>query len=135
MRLDKKQTVSAQVILRPRTGGSLRDLHPVMAENVREALPAPGDVEAAAAAFRVAGFEIGGMGGGSFSITAPAGDFEKFFGTKLEAQEDGGIVCVLEDGSKNYEFPLERVPREAAAFVEAIAFTPPPDFGPTRFGP
>ena len=133
MTLDKNRIISAQVILRPAGGGSLRDYHPITARNVHEAMPAAKSVEQATTAFRLAGFDIGAVAGASFSISAPAGRFQKALGVKLELEAGGGIQCVLPNGQRSYELPLEKVPREAARVVEAITFTPPPDFGPTRF--
>jgi hypothetical protein len=87
--------------------------------NVREALPAADAVERTRAAFERAGFDLGPVVGNSFSITAMPAAFTKMFKTKLSAE--------------SYELALHALPRDVASLIEAVTFTPPPDFGPTEY--
>jgi hypothetical protein len=61
---------------------------------------------------------MGDMVGNSFSITAPESTFERVFGTR---------------GAGSLELPLHALPKTLTDHVEAVTFTPPPDFGPTNF--
>jgi len=66
-------------------------------------------------AFRLAGFEIGPPVSNNFSITAPAAVFEKYFGIQLP---------------HSAPFPLDALPVNIRAHVEAVVFAAAPDFGP-----
>jgi hypothetical protein len=109
--------LSALVVLRPGPGRELGDRGPVTAETIGEYLPSPEAVAAAQAAFAALGFEASAAVGPSFSITALRSRFEQVFGTA--------------DG---LELPLDRLPADVRPLVQAVTFTPPPDFGPTEFG-
>ena len=119
-----EEHLSAQVILRPVLGA---EGQPATADTVARLLPAPASVELARSFFQARGFEVSPAFGMSFSITGPAAAFEAIFGRRVRL-EDGGVTV---DGGA--ELPLDRVPAEIAGVVQAIAFPPPPDFGPTRF--
>ena len=84
--------------------------------------PPPEAVEAAQKQFREAGFKVGPYVGISFSISGPPSLFESFFGVHL-------------DKLKSYELPLRALPKKVADMLEAVTFTPPPDFGPSGSGP
>jgi hypothetical protein len=99
------------------------------AETAERLLPDPRSAERAQAFFRRAGFEVTAPFGPSFSIVGPADLFERAFGTRLQAHKDRG-VRTAED---QLELPLERVPADVRHSLEAVTFTPPPDFGPTRY--
>ncbi|HYJ47125.1 MAG TPA: hypothetical protein VEV81_10985, partial [Pyrinomonadaceae bacterium] len=94
----------------------------------------PSDETAAKAqrAFKALGFEVGPVVGNSFSITAPASAIEKVFKTKIrrEAGRKGAVKAATAKGPGSYELPVDRLPPEIAADVEAVTFSPPPDFGP-----
>ena len=72
--------------------------------------------------FEAAGFEAGPLVGTSFAISGPAERFEALFGATGHAAFAG---------SEGGELPLEGLPPELRAGIEAIATTGPPDFGPT----
>jgi hypothetical protein len=78
--------------------------------------------------FEALGFECGPVIAGSFSITAPAEEFEHAFSVQLEQHQR---FFTLLHGA--LEFPLECLPKELDLEVEAVVFTKPPDFGPTSF--
>jgi hypothetical protein len=44
-------------------------------------------------------------------------------------ERDGGVRTA--DG--RLELPLEALPADVAALLQAVTFTPPPDFGPTSY--
>jgi hypothetical protein len=70
--------------------------------------------------FQSAGLETGPLIGTSFSISGPPGRFEALFGATAAAA-----------GSEQAaELPLDGLPQELAASVEAVAVPGAPDFGP-----
>jgi hypothetical protein len=106
--------ISAQVVLRAKG--------PITAATLAANQPPKDAVEAAQKLFREAGFELGPYVGISFSIAGSRSLFESFFRTRL-------------DKLKGHELPLDALPKEVAAVIEAVTFTPPPDFGPSGSGP
>jgi hypothetical protein len=102
---------SAQVVLRPASGKA--PALPPSTANLAEYLPSPQAAERVAAWFRGQGFEVGPVVGTSFSVTGPPSLFERVFGAR-----------------KGLEYALDRLPDDVAPAVEAVALSPPPDFGP-----
>src|SRR5258708_4078662 len=130
----KKELLSAQVALRPASGKAFNSQTAITSENIGDYLPAAETVDAARRGFAEAGFEVANPVGTSFSITAPAGVFEKVFKVKLVADDRGGIkVTDRKGGEQTYELPVESLPRELQQSVVAVTFSPPPDFGPTSY--
>jgi subtilase family serine protease len=129
----KGKTVSAQVILRTASGKSVTGQDAITSENIRDYMPSADTFNEAVQAFTKAGFEVSAAGPTGFSITAPTTTFEKFFNTQLEKEESGGVKARRKDMSTDLELPLRALPREVSKNVEAVTFTPPPDFGPTDF--
>ena len=128
------QLVSAQVVLKSASGKKVDGRTAVTSENIAEYVPSPDTVTAAAEGFRQAGFEVGNTVGNSFSITAPKGSFEKFFKIKLKAQARGDMkVTAAKGASEGYELPLKALPRNLSQLVDAVTFSPPPDFGPSNY--
>ena len=113
--------LSALVVMRPAGGGELGESGPITAETVAEAMPSDDAVWAAQTHFRGEGFEVTPAFGPSFSIVAPKERFEEAFGAELTDEALGAGL----------ELPLEGLPPHVASVVQAVAFTPPPDFGPT----
>ena len=128
----KANMISAQVILRPASGKSVTGQDAITSENIRDFMPSTETFTAAAQGFQSAGFDVSAEGPTGFSITAPAATFEKVFKTRLRS-DDGGVRSVKKDESEDFELSLRSLPRELSRYVEAISFTPPPDFGPTSF--
>jgi hypothetical protein len=116
----EQNNISAQVVLLPADGRSMRHRPPPTAANIGEYQPSPAAAEAAVRIFQRAGFDTGLLVGVSFSIAAPARRFEEFFGTKLGQME-------------GYELPLAALSNELRGIVDAVTFTPPPSFGPTSW--
>lgn len=149
MPIDKRQVVSAQVMLKSASGRSPDGTTPITSANVREFLPSHETVAKASRAFAAKGFEVGPAAGNSFSITAPARLFERVFKARLHNTERGGIQCRKQEekdkdkeGSDTYndndsgaseELPLGALPKPLASEVVAVTFSPPPDFGPSNF--
>jgi hypothetical protein len=117
---------SAQVILRSESGRHFRGDTAITAENVHEYAPSAEDVEAARPAFAAAGFETGKMVGISFSITAPASTFERFFHAKLQT-DSRGLLKVKGGRAQGLELPLNALPRDLAERIVAVTFSPPAD--------
>ena len=113
------QMLSAQVILRPAT--PRRSAEPVTAENVHEVLPSPDAAALARREFEQAGFDVGPLVANSFSITGPARLFNKVLRTTRAGR------------SADLQLPVKGLPAAVAGVIEAITFTPPPDFGPTSY--
>jgi hypothetical protein len=133
MDLENNPVISAQVVLRTPSGKPAAG-H-VTAENIREFLPTPEIASSVRTAFAAAGFQAGPLVGNSFSISATVGVFENLFKIHLRHKQKGGVASVSVQESGGYELPLQALPRGVIENVEAVTFTPPPDFGPTRFGP
>jgi hypothetical protein len=118
--------LSATVLLRPAAGGTVGEA--ATAATVEQTLPDPDAATRAERFFRDAGFEVVAPFGASFSIVGPKAQFERIFGTPLV--ESGGGVRTA-DGT--LELPLEPLPPDVAGLLQAVTFTPPPDFGPTSY--
>jgi hypothetical protein len=129
---EKQGTISAQVVMRP---GSGRTVEPseITAANIREFQPDARDAAEVRQFFEQADFETSPLVGISFAITAPKSRFEKFFGAKLESDARGVHRGSVD--SPDYELPVSRLPGAVRDKIAAVTFTPPPDFGPTSFGP
>ena len=114
--------LSPQVILRPATG-RLKQKGAVVAANLEAILPAPEAANRVLGFFQQAGFECGPLVANSFSITGPRSLLRKHFtaGDISQHETAGG------------ELALGGLPAGIRDLVEAIAFTAPPDFGPTSY--
>jgi hypothetical protein len=124
-------TLSALVVLRP-AGGELEGA--ITSERAAELHP---DATAAAAVeryFRERGLDVAPRVALSFSITGPQSLFETVFGTRLTVEGEG-TATTARTASGGVELPLGSLPADIAGAVQAVTFTLPPDFGPTRFGP
>lgn len=123
--------VSALVVLRTRDGSDLTGWEQITSETVERYLPEPGAVSEAMAFFRGAGFDVSEPVAVSFSITGPKSLFEETLGERLvHRREAAGESIRTVEGS--LELSLDRLPPEVAQHVQAVTFTPPPDFGPTN---
>jgi hypothetical protein len=129
------QIISAQVVLRSATGKSPDGDSVITTETIRDFLPSAEAVARATEAFAALGFDVGIVQANSFSISAPVGTFERVFKVHLRRQEGGSAEAVQADGSGSYELPLEALPKPLTDLTVVVTFTPPPDFGPTKFGP
>lgn len=114
------ETISAQVILRPRGLKSSAEAGAITSANVHQYTPARETVQKVASWFASKGFEIGSAVGTSFSISGPKSTFERVLKTRLARR-------------KSLALPLESMPRDVAEEIEEVTFTPPPDFGPTSY--
>ncbi len=126
--------MSAQVVLRSASGRAFDPGAAITAENVKDYLPSPSTIAGAQRGFAEAGFEVSNVVGNSFSITAPASTFEKVFKVTLRSREGKGVMAIPKGSdAESYELPLGALREELARYVEAVTFTPPPDFGPTSY--
>jgi hypothetical protein len=133
--LSNQQMVSAQVVLRPQSGKSIRDNVPITSQNLKDFLPSPKIAAKIVQAFAALGFTVGSLVGNSFPITAPVEVFESVFKTRLARDERGAILAKGRNQTTSLELPLRALQKEISDNVEAVTFTPPPDFGPTPSGP
>jgi hypothetical protein len=121
-------TLSALVVLRPK-GGRLTGDEAITSDTVDRYRPSPEAASRVAGYFQGAGFEVSDVAGISFSITGPQPLFEERFGERLERRREGGVESVRTEKGR-LELSLDRIPPEVAGHVQAVTFTPPPDFGP-----
>ncbi len=122
--------VAAEVILRP-PGGRLSGHEPITSGNIAAYLPEPTAVAVATGFFRDQGFESSDPRGISFTISGPKSVFEQTFGARLKVScHDGATSVTSEAGT--LELPLDRIPAKVKDVIEAVTFTPPPDYGPTK---
>ena len=133
MALPKGEIISAQAVLLPASGQPISPDAQITSRNLAQFEPSPEAVEQASRLFRALGFEVGGMAGISFSITAPVGTFQEVFKARLQRSAAGGIQCLGDQGAAGWELPLGSLPQELARLLQAVTFTPPPDFGPTSY--
>lgn len=122
--------LAAEVVLRP-PGGRLSARDRITSANVAAFLPEPTAVTAATDFFRDRGFEVSEPHGISFTITGPQSVFERTFGARLTVIRHDGVTSVTGEAS-TLELPLNQVPSNVRDVIEAVTFTPPPDYGPTK---
>jgi hypothetical protein len=127
-----QEIISAQVILRSASGKPLDPQTPITSSNIGEYTPSATTVAAARSAFTNAGFDVGNVVGNNMSITAPVTTFESFFKTHVRYEQGRGMVAAS-NGLASQELPVRHLPSEVLNLVEAVTFTPPPDFGPTNW--
>lgn len=132
---EEPQVISAQVVLRSASGKSIRDQTAISTKNIKDYLPSAADIQAVTTAFARAGFEVSPVVGISFAITAPVSIFEKVFQTRIQRDARGGIKATRTGQAATQELPLQSLPNEITERIEAVTFSPPPDFGPTPSGP
>ena len=113
--------LSALVVLRPASGGDLGADQTITSANVEETLPAPEAVDQVRRYFQERDLEVTEAYGSSFSISAARERLEQLLGVELSDE-------VLAKGA---EIEPGFLPPELAEHVQAVVFTPPPDFGPT----
>jgi hypothetical protein len=118
--------ISAQVVLK--APPEYRDV-PATAATIASIMPPAQVISAITEEFRRRGFEIGPVVGTSFSISASPRTFEATFHTRLPRDENGRLD--LNPAGQGYELPLAQIPHDISKNIQAVVFTPPPDFGPT----
>ena len=123
-----EQSLTAQVLVRSKSGKQIDGTTPITSENIREYEPSVEDVAVVRTAFQSAGFQVANLVGISFSITATPKTFEAFFSTKLRFRTKTGIEVVDSRSPTGYELPLTALPPSLAERVVAITFSPPADF-------
>jgi hypothetical protein len=119
--------LSAQVIVRSRSGKQIRGDTPITTRNLADYAPSAEDANFARTAFARAGFQTGNLVGISFSITAPAAMFESFFGAAINSDAKGRIKVAGAADPEGLEIPLGRLPEELAQRIVAVTFSPPAD--------
>ena len=99
MALPKGEIISAQAVLLPASGQPISPDAQITSRNLAQFEPSPEAVEQASRLFRALGFQVGGMAGISFSITAPVGTFREVFKARLQRSAAGGIQCLGDQGA------------------------------------
>jgi hypothetical protein len=123
------RTVSALVVLRPRTGVPVAGADSITAETVERFQPDPEAARHAADFFRARGFDVGPVVGLSFAITGPGSLFEATFGAQPAIVDAARTLEGVAPTSAS-ELDLSALPTELRSHIEAVAFPRPPDFGP-----
>ena len=127
--MNEETRISALVVLRPESNDA--GSGPITSDVVRSYMPSRMDVEAATSFFAKQGFDVDDVVAISFSITGPRSLFEKLFGQKLEIERRrGGEPRSVRIDSGALEFNLSALPQNISRRLQAVTFTPPPDFGP-----
>jgi hypothetical protein len=133
MNNQNEQTLSAQVVLKPKDGRDLPSAADITAENIERFLPAAEDFRKAQKNFTDAGFEVDGGFANSFSITGKRKLFEIFFNTKIFTNERQAVKTRSGDRPESSELPLANLSAALKEIVATVTFTEPPDFGPENF--
>ena len=133
MTLKDNQNISAQVIVKSASGKSGVSASNITASTIEERTSSPEFVKTARRIFQKAGFDVGNFVGISFSITANASTFKKFFQIDLTQTSRGSIEFLLPGGESRPDLPEAKIPKTLTGIVEGITFTPPLDFGPVSF--
>jgi subtilase family serine protease len=131
----EEREISAQVVLRPESGKSFDGSTEITSANIQEYLPSSETIRRVRGAFISNGFDVEPVYANSFAITAKAERFEEVFHTKLQMDETHGVQVIQQDNTTGNELPLEGLPKSIIPLIEAVTFTPPPEFGPKNFGP
>ena len=76
--------------------------------------------------FTKAGFEVHAPLGSTFSIAGRRSQFEELFGQRVVVDEDSFFSPVT-TAEGTQELPLEPLPDEIRALVQAVSFPPPPE--------
>ena len=127
--MNEDTRISALVVLRPEKDDA--GSGPITSEVVGSYMPSRAAVEAATSFFAKHGFDVDDAVAISFSITGPRSLFEKLFGQKLEIERSrGGEPRSVRIDSGSLEFDLSALPQNISRNLQAVTFTPPPDFGP-----
>lgn len=122
--------LAAEVIFRP-PGGRLSDRDRITSANVAAYLPEPAAVAVAADFFRDRRFEVSEPRGISFTISGPRSVFERTFGERLTVLHRNEATRATGEADP-LELPLDQIPPAVRDVIEAVTFTPPPDYGPTK---
>lgn len=116
------EAISLVVILRP-AKGRLREKGPVSQANLAEVTADPESQRQARQYFEAQGLTVHPTYGNSFSIEGPRKKLEQLFAAaELKTKESAGG-----------EMSLAKLPADVRKLLEAVAFSEPPDFGPTSF--
>jgi hypothetical protein len=111
--------------LRSASGNSPVGEQEITSKNIQALAPSAEVVAETMDAFRNLGFEIGPMGGISFSITAPYRRFRELFQTLAARAPDGGVVVSEAAETPVRELPVENLPKEVARNVVTVTFEEP----------
>src|SRR5687767_7712656 len=96
-RMPDDEMISAQVLLRSASGMPIDGRTAITVETIKQFAPSPEVIDRTTRAFASCGFDVGPVVGNSFSITAPAGTFEKMFDVPLHRQPNGAIEFKNDD--------------------------------------
>ena len=133
MKSKHKKLLSAEVILRSKSGKEPSADAVITAETLHEYEPSSTAVLESQRRLNALGFQVTPLVGISFSITAAQDVFEQVFKVTLRQNQKGSVEIVKNNRAAGNELPLEKLPKDLQAYVYAVTFVPPPDFGPEDF--
>ena len=133
MSIKQSDLVSAQVILKPASGGAGLESREITSDILPDLVPSAEVTAGTMRFFGSVGFEVGPMVGVSYSISGTVRQFEQTFGIRLREGADGRIECLSEGGEVSDRLPLDGLPVGDREGIEAVVFGAPPDFGPTDY--
>ena len=122
---DESEQVVAHVVLKPASGREITGDSMIRADTLEEFAPDPGDASLVARVLADASFEVGPTVGIGMSVTGPRSLFESYFGTRVEAADEGGWVAVHVSGAATRELPIDELPEPVAQRVHAVTFEEP----------
>lgn len=125
--VDVPHEVSAQVLLRSRSGRVITGDTVITSANIAEFQPSDDDAREATSTFRRAGFATGPLVGISFSITAPVATFESVFDVRIRADAGGEMAVSRGATDHGYALPVDHLPAALKGIVTAVEFSPPAD--------
>ncbi len=120
-----EELLVALVVLRPASGQPIAGETRITAENLPQYAPSPRDAEQVSRALEDAGFRVGPLAGISLAMTGSRSRFERYFGTTIHPEAQGGWLAVGRDGVSARELPLDALPAALRSRVHAVTFEEP----------
>ena len=116
----KNETISAEVILKSKTGRSLTEGIPITSENIKDFKPSQETINEAEEKFRELGFTVL-PANITITIVGTKTLFEKVFGTKLQIKTIDKRISIrsMEDLT---------IPDSLRNSIEKVIFIPPPEY-------
>jgi subtilase family serine protease len=127
--------ISVEVLLRSASVSVIKENNQITSKNIHEYLPAAETVDSITRFFRQKGFEVFPLGGISLTIAGTIEQFSELFDTNIVVDEAKGVLGIHESEESSHLLPLAQLPKYIQEQIVAVTFVPPPDFGPTNFGP
>jgi subtilase family serine protease len=116
----ENETISAEVILKSKSGRSLTESIPITSENIKDFKPSQETINETVEKFRELGFTVL-PANITITIVGTKTLFEKVFGTKLQINTNDKGISVLPTRDLT-------IPDILRGSVEKVIFIPPPEY-------